>query len=86
MTITDDPITRATDELSSPIAPHHPPIEIAADGFVIQATQGAGQAPVAMHLDMMVIRGSEPIVVDTGVPAPGQELLDQIIAMAEPAS
>lgn len=48
-------------------APRHLPVQIAPDTFVVQNTQGEGVAPVAVHLNSMVIRGTEPIVVDTGV-------------------
>lgn len=61
MTVTDAPRPVAT--------PRHLPAQIAPDTFVIQDTQGEGVAPVAVHCNSMVIRGAEPIVVDTGTPA-----------------
>ena len=59
-------------------------MEIAPDTFVIQATQGEGQAPVAVHLNMMVIRGPEPIVVDTGVPVLQDRYLADLWSLVEP--
>ena len=51
-----------------PSAPsiHRSPIEVAKDTFIIQSTVGEGQAPVAVNINSMVIRGAEPIVIDTG--------------------
>lgn len=64
--------------------PRHAPVEIAPDTFVIQATQGEGVAPVAVHLNAMVIRGREPIVVDTGVPALRDRYLEDIFSVVDP--
>ncbi len=58
-----------------------PPIEIAPDTFVVQATQGDG---VAVHLNAMVIRGSEPIIVDTGVPALREQYLADMWSIVDP--
>jgi hypothetical protein len=66
-----------------PPAPRHLPVEIAPDTFVVQATQGEGVAPVAVHLNAMVIRGSEPIIVDTGVA--GRDYLEDFWSLVDPA-
>ncbi|HUF97774.1 MAG TPA: MBL fold metallo-hydrolase [Ilumatobacter sp.] len=71
-------------EAPAPIVPYYPPIEIAPDTFVVQATQGEGVAPVAVHLNTMVIRGSEPIIVDTGVPALRDRYLDDMWSLVDP--
>jgi flavorubredoxin len=76
-----------TETTCSPVPPPPPryaPTEIAPDTFVVRATQGEGVAPVAVHLNTMVIRGSEPIVVDTGVPAFRDRYLDDIFSLVEP--
>ena len=75
MTITDTTV---------PLAPHRPPVEIAPDTFVVQATQGEGVAPVAVHLNAMVIRGVEPIIVDTGVPALRDRYLADMWSLVDP--
>jgi len=64
--------------------PRYLPVEIAPDTFVIQATQGEGVAPVAVHLNAMVIRGSEPIIVDTGVPSLGERYLADMWSLVDP--
>ncbi len=64
--------------------PRHRPVQIAPDTFVVQATQGEGVAPVAVHLNAMVIRGREPIVVDTGMPdAWGHHYLEDVAELVD---
>jgi flavorubredoxin len=74
MTITD-----TAPSATIPSSP--PPVEIAPDTFVVQATQGDD---VAVHLNAMVIRGSEPIIVDTGVPALRDQYLADMWSIVEP--
>jgi flavorubredoxin len=77
----------ATDTTLTPLPPAPPryaPIEIAPDTFVVRATQGEGVAPVAVHLNTMVIRGPEPILVDTGVPAFRDRYLEDIFSLVDP--
>lgn len=68
-----------------PVPPRYAPVEVAPDTFVIQATQGEGVAPVAVHLNAMVIRGPEPIIVDTGMPALGERYLADMWSLVDPA-
>ncbi len=63
----------------------HRPVQIAPDTFVIQATQGEGEGPLAVHLNAMVIRGSQPVVVDTGAPVHREQYLEDLFALVEPA-
>jgi flavorubredoxin len=62
----------------------HLPLEIAPDTFVIQATQGEGVSPLAVHLNAMVIRGPEPIIVDTGVPGLRERYLADMFSLVDP--
>lgn len=64
--------------------PRHRPVEIAPDTWVIQDTQGEGTAPQAVHINSMVIRGAEPIVVDTGCPANRERFLEDLFSLVEP--
>ncbi|HEU5150198.1 MAG TPA: MBL fold metallo-hydrolase [Iamia sp.] len=68
-----------------PPPPRYAPHQVADDTFVIQATQGEGMAPVAVHLNSMVIRGPEPIIVDTGVPPLGDRYLEDMWSLVDPA-
>lgn len=67
---------------SPPSGPRHLPVEIARDTFVIQATLGEGVEPTAVHLNAMVIRGLEPIIVDTGMP--GGDYLTDMWSLVDP--
>ncbi len=73
-----------TVESNPPCPPHYPPVQIAPDTFVIQATQGEGAGPVAVHLNAMVIRGPEPIIVDTGVPGLRERYLGDMWSLVDP--
>lgn len=75
MSITTPPIT---------VPARHHPVQIAPETFVIQATHGEGVAPTAVHLNAMVIRGSEPIVVDTGAPVNRDQYLEDLFSIVEP--
>jgi flavorubredoxin len=66
------------------IRPRHRPVEIAPDTWVIQDTQGEGIAPQAVHLNSMLIRGAEPVVVDTGSPANRDRFLEDLFSLVEP--
>ena len=39
---------------------------IAPDTHVVRHLMGEGVAPVAVHVNSMVITGAEPVIVDTG--------------------
>jgi flavorubredoxin len=65
--------------------PRHRPVEIAPETWVIQATVGEGVAPQAIHMNSMVIRGAEPVVVDTGCPIHRDQYLEDLFAIVEPA-
>ena len=67
-----------------PEPPRYHPMEIAPETWVIQATVGEGIAPQAVHLNSMVIRGAEPIVVDTGCPIFRDRYLEDLFALVEP--
>lgn len=59
-------------------------MEIAVETFVIQATIGEGVAPQAVHMNAMVIRGSEPVVVDTGCSIHRDQYLEDLFGLVEP--
>jgi len=47
---------------------HLEPSRIAPDTFLVHDHAGEGQGPVLVPLNSLVIRGAEPVVVDTGMP------------------
>jgi len=70
----------------APIAPttYVPPTEIAPDTFVIHQVQPALGQPLFVYLNSMVIRGKEPMIVDTGTPANREQWLKDAFSLVEP--
>lgn len=69
-----------------PLEPIHlPPLEVAPDTFLLRSAQPALGAPLAVYLNSLVIRGSEPVVVDTGTVANRRAWLDDLAAVVDPA-
>ena len=62
----------------------HQPVQIAPETWVIQATHGEGVAPLAVHMNSMLIRGAEPVVVDTGAPVNREQYLEDLFSIVEP--
>jgi flavorubredoxin len=70
----------------TPIAPtmHVPPTQIAKDTFVIHQVQPALGQPLFVYLNSMVIRGAEPMIIDTGTPANRTQWLADVFSLVEP--
>jgi flavorubredoxin len=60
------------------------PTPIAADTFLIHNHQGEGTAPVCVALNSMVIRGEQPVVVDTGVAENEEQFLADVFSLVDP--
>lgn len=60
------------------------PTRIAADTFVIHDHEGEGTDPVAVPLNTMVIRGEQPVVVDTGMAENREQYLADLFSIVEP--
>jgi flavorubredoxin len=63
---------------------HQAPTQIAADTFVIHDHVGEGTAPVMVPINSMVIRGREPVVVDTGYAANHDRFFADVFSLVEP--
>jgi flavorubredoxin len=61
------------------------PTRIAPDTFVVHQVQDAIGAPLAVYLNSMVIRGAEPVIVDTGTIANRKQWLDDVFTLVDPA-
>jgi flavorubredoxin len=61
-----------------------PPTPLARETFLIHDHQGEGSAPAVVAMNAMVIRGKEPVVVDTGVHANEEQVLSDIFSLVEP--
>jgi len=70
----------------APIAPstYVPPTEVAPETFVIHQVQPALGQPLFVYLNSMVIRGKEPVIVDTGTPANREQWLKDAFSIVEP--
>lgn len=70
----------------APLAPstYVPPTEVATDTFVIHQVQPALGQPLFVYLNSMVIRGEEPVIVDTGTPANREQWLRDAFSLVEP--
>ena len=54
------------------------------DTFVIQADNAVTRAPVTVHMNSMLIRGAEPVVVDTGAPVHRDRYLEDLFSLVDP--
>lgn len=61
------------------------PTKVANETFLVHAHQGEGTAPVSVALNALVIRGAEPVVVDTGMPEHRDQFLDDVCSIVDPA-
>jgi flavorubredoxin len=60
------------------------PTKIGPETFVIHDHEGEGTAPVSVPLNTMVIRGAEPVVVDTGMAENREQYLADLFSLVEP--
>jgi flavorubredoxin len=70
----------------APLAPTTdvPPTKIADETWVIHQVQPALGQPLFVYLNSMVIRGAEPMLVDTGTPANRKQWLEDAFSLVEP--
>jgi flavorubredoxin len=61
-----------------------PPSRVASDTYVIHDHAGDGSASMLVPLNALVIRGAEPVVVDTGMPASREWFLEDVFSIVEP--
>lgn len=69
---------------TSATARHRTPVAVAPDTFVIQGIHGEGEGPLAVHMNAMLIRGAQPVLVDTGTPVERASILEQVFGLVEP--
>jgi hypothetical protein len=58
---------------------------IAPETFLVRQLIGEGMGPTAAPLNTMVIRGAEPVIVDTGAAITSQAWMDETFAIVDPA-
>jgi flavorubredoxin len=57
---------------------------LAPETFLIRQIGGEGTAPELIHLNSMVIRGAEPVIIDTGVELTSEAWQEEVFAVVEP--
>jgi flavorubredoxin len=62
-----------------------PPLEVAPDTFLLRSAQPAFGAPLSVNLNSLLIRGAEPVLVDTSTPANREAWLADVCGLLEPA-
>ncbi len=69
-----------------PVKPttYHPPLKVADDTYLIQQTQQASIGPLWVYLNSLVIKGREPVIVDTGTPANREQWLKDVFSIVDP--
>lgn len=63
---------------------HLPPLQVAADTFLIRSAQPALGAPLSVHINSLVIRGEQPVLVDTGSVADRAAWLEDVFQLVDP--
>jgi len=61
-----------------------PPTKIDDETWLVHQVQPALGQPLDIYLNSMVIRGSEPVIVDTGTPANRAQWLEDVFSLVEP--
>lgn len=67
-----------------PPAFHHEPLRVAQDTFLVRQLPGEGQAPVNVYINSLVIRGRQPVVVDTGGANDREQWLRDVFGLVDP--
>jgi flavorubredoxin len=58
---------------------------VAPETFLIRQLAGEGMGPVAAMLNSLVIRGTEPVIVDTGASVTSGQWLEEAFSLVDPA-
>ena len=80
------PVTIPESSSFPPLAPSVsvPPTKVADETWVIHQVQEACGQPLHVYINSMVIRGEEPVIVDTGTPANRRQWLEDVFSLVEP--
>jgi flavorubredoxin len=64
---------------------HLPPLEVAPDTFLLRSAQLGFAAPVSVNLNSLVIRGRQPVLIDTGIRSNRTAWLADMASIVDPA-
>src|SRR5687767_14218652 len=76
--------TELNAELNTQVKTHLPPTLVAEETYLIHDHSGEGVAPVMVPLNSLVIRGTEPVVVDTGFASNRDHFFADVFSIVEP--
>ncbi|MET0146893.1 MAG: MBL fold metallo-hydrolase [Ilumatobacteraceae bacterium] len=60
------------------------PLRVAEGTYLIRPLAQAPGAPVAMHINSMLIQGPEPVIVDTGAALFREQWVEQVFSLVDP--
>ena len=64
--------------------PRQAPLEVAPETFLVRAVQFSLSRELTTNHNSLVIRATEPVIVDTGMVTNRSEWLDDVFALVEP--
>jgi hypothetical protein len=67
-----------------PPARHHEPLQVADDTFLIRMLNNEDAGSFAVYINSLVIRGPEPVIVDTGTVNNSSQWLDDVFGLVDP--
>jgi flavorubredoxin len=63
---------------------HHEPIQVAPETFLIRQQQGEPDGAIQVAMNSLVIRGKEPVIIDTGTLANREDWLNDVFSLVDP--
>ena len=71
----------------APLAPTRrvEPEEVAPDTWLLHSAQDALGQPLVVYLNSMVIKGKEPVIIDTNTIANRKQWLEDVFTLVDPA-
>ena len=67
------------------MTPELPPLEVAADTFLLRGAHPVAGAPLVVGCNALVIRGTQPVVIDVGAPRHHDRWWTELTALVDPA-
>jgi hypothetical protein len=68
------------------VPPEPPPLEVAADAYLLRGAHPVAGAPLVVGCNALVILGAQPVVIDVGAPRHHDRWLAELAALVDPAA
>lgn len=68
------------------VVPAPPPLQVAADTFLLRGAHPVAGAPLVVGCNALVIRGAQPVVIDVGAPRHHLRWLAELATLVDPAA